>query len=38
MKNGVETIVDNNEILRLNDYIEEGLAYENLQITAGKYF
>ena len=37
-KNGVETIVDNDGILSLNEkYIEEGLDHKNLQTSTLKY-
>ena len=37
-RNGVETIVDSNGILWLNErYIEDGLAHKNLWMTVEKY-
>ena len=37
-RNGMEKIVDNGKILRLNEkYIDEGLDHKNLRATALKY-
>ena len=38
-RNGVETIVDSDGILRLNKkHIEEGLNHKDLRVTTVKYF